>query len=230
MPAADMQNYEKNVLFPHFHFFCFLGSTLPFTTTKRRSNSSFCAPPSVVRPQIISRLAAYRLLQHLHKAPRNLIVRQCCRLTRDKAVGTCVISPFRPAHLYIEHRIVHLFHYSLTACEHWRERMVEERHPQMNVFPFRRLVTDISEDVAYVLPAIGDEIAQDVFLRHRNGILLMTAYAPEELVKGCALQRMVYQPHAAVGRQVYSHAAQPLPVAVMAENNLPRPAPRQSTS
>ena len=96
------------------------------------------------------------------------MLRQGVRIAGDEFVGCCIVAALRARHLYIEHGIVHLPHYSLAASKHWGFGMVEERKPQVDVFPLGTLVADVAEDaadvLAFVMPHFADRFPLENFV------------------------------------------------------------------
>ena len=83
--------------------------------------------PSVVAPEIIRRILADGLFQHLEETASYLVLGQGVGLSGDELVSGCVVASFRTAHLHIEHGIVHLPHDALATRKHRGLWVVEER-------------------------------------------------------------------------------------------------------
>lgn len=129
------------------------------------------------------------------------MLRQGVRIAGDEFVGCCIVAALRARHLYIEHGIVHLPHYSLAASKHWGFGMVEERKPQVDVFPLGTLVADVAEEAADVLAFVVYEIAEDVLLWDRHSVFFVRADALEEFIEGLVTQRMIDEAYNAGFRQ-----------------------------
>ena len=84
--------------------------------------------PSVVAPQIETRVAAYGLFEHLEETFCYLVVGQSGRLVADELEGADVFAAARALHVNIEYGIVHLPHYALATGED-RCVVVEEGQP-----------------------------------------------------------------------------------------------------
>ena len=168
-------------------------------------------------PQIVGWFAAYGVLKHLEEAACYLVGRHVGWGACYKPVGGCVVAAARPAHLHIEHGVVHLAHDALATCKDRSVPVVEERQPQVDVGPLGALVANVAAHVAHTLAAPVDNVSQRLVLWYRTPVGLVRPYLPEQVVEHLVAQRMVYKAKLTLGRQVYAHTRQPLPVAVVAQ-------------
>jgi len=156
--------------------------------------------PSVVAPEIIRRILADGLFQHLEEAAGYLMLWQGVGLSGDELVSGGVVASLRTAHLHIEHGIVHLPHDAFASRKHRGLGMVEERQPKVDVLPLRSLVADVAEDAHDALALVIHEIAEDVFLGHYHAILLVGADVLEEFVESMVAKWVINQSHHAILR------------------------------
>ena len=128
--------------------------------------------PSVMRPEVVLRCPSNRFLQHLEELSRQCIFLQLSWLYSHPFERTDILSPFRTFHIDIEHRIVHFPYDPLCAGKH-RRVMIQERQPQMDIFPLRILVSDIAEQRHPLLFSVFSQIAKNLL---RSNALFLSGW------------------------------------------------------
>ena len=134
-----------------------------------------CPFPSVVSPEVVSGLLLDELFELLEEYFCDFVFGQLLRLGGDELACSVVVSSFWSDSFSEEYGVV-VFPYDSFCPSEDRCIVVEEGQPQMNVFPFWRLVDVKSEDVSYLLASVAADISENQVFRYGCSALLVSYF------------------------------------------------------